>query len=86
MQLQNSAVPRLIAIVDDDTYARDGLNALVESHGYRGARFSTTEGYLASNIADRTACLILDVHLPGMNGPNKKAPALLPGQVPPVRR
>ena len=69
-QGKNAAVPRLIAIVDDDTYARDGMNALVESYGYSGARFATTEEYLASNIADKTACLILDVHLPGMNGPD----------------
>jgi len=69
-QVQNSALPRLIAIVDDDTYARDGMNALVESYGYLGARFATTEEYLASNIVDKTACLILDVHLPGMNGPD----------------
>ena len=50
-----SALERLIAIVDDDTYARDGVRALVESYGYLGITFATSEEYLAAGIADRTA-------------------------------
>lgn len=60
----------LIAIVDDDQYARAGLRTLIESRDHEVVTFASAEEYLASPMRERTACLILDVHLPGMSGPD----------------
>jgi CheY-like chemotaxis protein len=59
----------LVAIVDDDQCAREGINALIASLGYSSAMFMSAEEYLGSESKPYTACLILDVHLPGMSGP-----------------
>lgn len=60
----------MIAIVDDDEYARAGLGALLESVGGRVATFASAEEYLASDMEEDASYLILDVHLPGMSGPD----------------
>jgi FixJ family two-component response regulator len=60
----------LIAIIDDDRCAREGINALIASLGYSSATFMSAEEYLGSDSKLHTACLILDVHLPGMSGPD----------------
>jgi FixJ family two-component response regulator len=60
----------LIAIVDDDRWAREGMHGFVESLGYRGAMFASAEEYLESESKRCAACLILDVHLTGMSGPD----------------
>jgi CheY-like chemotaxis protein len=64
---------QLIAIVDDDLAAREGLNDFVQSLGHTGAAFESAEDYLKSNRNGDTACLILDVNLPGMSGPDLQA-------------
>jgi FixJ family two-component response regulator len=79
-RLQNE----LVAIVDDDEYARAGLRALIESLGYRAATFATAEEYLTSHMTESTACLILDVHLPGMSGPDLQAHLITEGRSPPT--
>jgi FixJ family two-component response regulator len=63
----------LIAIVDDDQWAREGMNSFVASLGYFGAMFMSAEEYLGSNLKQRAECLILDVHLCGMSGPDLQA-------------
>ena len=74
----------LIAIVDDDECVRSGLSALIESLGYRVEAFASAEDYLASNVTERTACLILDVHLPGVSGPDLQAHLLAGARCPPT--
>jgi FixJ family two-component response regulator len=64
---------QLVAIVDDDLHARDGLNEFVQSLGYKSAAFTSAEDYLNSTLNGDTACLILDVNLPGMSGPDLQA-------------
>lgn len=58
----------VIAIVDDDPSVRRSLHRLVESAGYRGRTFATAGAFLDSLSGGRPACLVLDVHLDGMNG------------------
>ena len=58
----------LIAIVDDDDSLRTSLDDLLRSVGFRAQGFSSAEAFLRSNQARDTACLILDVRMPGMNG------------------
>lgn len=62
-----SGVP-LISIVDDDDSLRNSLDNLIRAVGFRTQCFPSTEAFLSSNQARETACLILDVRMPGMNG------------------
>ena len=74
----------LIAIVDDDEYALSGLEDLIESAGYKAATFVSAEDYVAADLIERTVCLILDVHLPGMSGPDLQAHLIAEGRCPPI--
>jgi len=58
----------LISIVDDDDSFRNSLNNLIRSVGFRAQGFSSAEAFLNSNQLHDTACLILDVRMPGMSG------------------
>jgi FixJ family two-component response regulator len=58
----------LMAIVDDDDALRNSLDNLLRSVGFRVQGFASAEAFLQANHAPETACLILDVRLPGMNG------------------
>jgi CheY-like chemotaxis protein len=74
----------LIAIVDDDQWAREGLNSFVASLGYLGVTFVSAEEYLESKLRQCTQCLILDVHLSGMSGPDLQTRLLADGYRTPV--
>jgi FixJ family two-component response regulator len=58
----------LMAIVDDDDAPRNSLDNLLRSVGFRVQGFASAEAFLQAQHAPETACLILDVRLPGMNG------------------
>jgi FixJ family two-component response regulator len=58
----------LIAVVDDDGSVRRSTRLLLESFGYRAAVFESAEGFLGFGHLRDTSCLILDVHMPGMDG------------------
>jgi len=58
-----------ISIVDDDESMRESLESLLKSMGFRVSLFSGAEEFLDARAADRTDCLILDVRLGGMSGP-----------------
>ena len=62
-----SASP-LISIVDDDDSLRNSLNNLIRSVGFRAQGFASAEAFLNSSELHDTACLILDVRMPGMSG------------------
>lgn len=58
----------VIAIVDDDPWARDGIRDLVQALGYRVIAFASAEEFLASAPVAETACLITDLQMPGLSG------------------
>jgi FixJ family two-component response regulator len=58
----------LITIVDDDDSLRKSLDNLLRSVGFRTQGFSSAEAFLSSQQVHDTACLILDVRMPGMSG------------------
>jgi FixJ family two-component response regulator len=60
--------PPLIAIVDDDESVREATKALMRSTGLVAEAFSSAEEFLRSPHLGRTACLVADVHMPGMSG------------------
>ena len=59
---------RCISIVDDDASIREALKSLMRSVKLTVDGFASAEEFLASERVNDTACLILDVYLPGMNG------------------
>ena len=60
----------LVAIVDDDESVRESLPDLLTELGFEARAFSSAEKFLASGIVDVSRCLILDVAMPGMSGPD----------------
>jgi FixJ family two-component response regulator len=57
-----------IAIVDDDVRFNRALERLLRASGFETNTFGSAEEFLANHTAQSHACLILDVHLPGMSG------------------
>jgi FixJ family two-component response regulator len=63
----------VVSIVDDDESVRESLPDLLNEMGFAVQVFSSAEEFLASDFAGRTNCLILDVAMPGMSGPELQA-------------
>jgi FixJ family two-component response regulator len=59
----------LICVVDDDASIRESLPDLLRQLGYAAHIFSSAEEFLKSEDLEQTDCLILDVAMPGMSGP-----------------
>ena len=62
---ESSAV---VAIVDDDISAREGLQSLIRSAGWRAETFASAHEFLARPGVEAPSCLILDLQLPGLSG------------------
>jgi FixJ family two-component response regulator len=58
----------LIAIVDDDPSAREGLSSLVRSAGWRAETFASAQEFLARPGGQAPSCLVLDLQMPGLSG------------------
>jgi len=61
--------PPLIAIVDDDPDVRVATTGVIRALGYQARAYASAEAFLDSADADESDCLILDVQMPGMSGP-----------------
>ena len=59
----------LVSVVDDDESVRESLPDLLGEFGFAARAFSSAEEFLASDCVDQSRCLILDVAMPGMSGP-----------------
>jgi FixJ family two-component response regulator len=59
----------LVSVVDDDESVRESLPDLLKEFGYQSRVFSSAEEFLVSDCVDQTKCLILDIAMPGMTGP-----------------
>ena len=60
----------LISVVDDDESVRESLPDLLREFGFDAQTFSSAEEFLASESLADTNCLVLDVAMPGMTGPD----------------
>jgi FixJ family two-component response regulator len=58
----------VIAVIDDDASVRRALQRLLQSAGFTVETFATAHEFLDADYGAQTACLVLDVHLPGMSG------------------
>jgi FixJ family two-component response regulator len=63
------SIPPLVSVVDDDESVRESLPDLLRELGFTAQAFSSAEEFLASSYVDKTRCLLLDVAMPGMSGP-----------------
>jgi FixJ family two-component response regulator len=61
--------PILVAVVEDDQFFRDSMRRLMRSRGYSVEAFPSAADFLVSPHLGETACLIADVQMPGMTGP-----------------
>jgi FixJ family two-component response regulator len=59
----------LVSVVDDDESVRESLPDLLKELGFATRAFPSAEEFLASDTLLRTRCLILDIGMPGMSGP-----------------
>jgi FixJ family two-component response regulator len=59
----------LLSVVDDDESIRESLPDLIKEFGFAARAFSSAEEFLSSGSVDETSCLILDIAMPGMSGP-----------------
>ena len=59
----------LVAIVDDDESVREALPDLLRQFGFAAEAFASAGAFLASEVVSETKCLLLDVGMPGMSGP-----------------
>jgi FixJ family two-component response regulator len=59
----------LVSVVDDDESVRESLPDLLRQFGFAAEAFESAEAFLGSNVLSATNCLLLDIAMPGMSGP-----------------
>jgi FixJ family two-component response regulator len=67
--MAHSALMELVAVIDDDESVRESLPDLLRTLGFAAKAFASAEEFLAANCIAATRCLLLDVAMPGMSGP-----------------
>ena len=60
----------LVSVVDDDESVRESLPDLIQEFGFAVETFASAEEFLASGRIGDTRCLVLDIAMPGMSGPD----------------
>lgn len=60
---------QLVSVIDDDESVRESLPDLLWEFGFDVEAFPSAEDFLASDALNRTSCLVLDIAMPGMSGP-----------------
>ncbi len=66
--MRESKPDPLIAIVDDDPSAREGLKSLIRSAGWKAETFGSAQEFLARPGGQAPSCLVLDLQMPGLSG------------------
>jgi FixJ family two-component response regulator len=80
-----AATGPLVSVVDDDESVRESLPDLLRVLGFTVRAFASAEEYLSSDCIGTTRCLVLDIAMPGMSGPDLQRELVLQGrQIPTV--
>jgi FixJ family two-component response regulator len=82
--MRNPEQSALIAVVDDDESVRESLPDLLREFGYVVQAFSSAEEFLAFASIAETRCLVLDIGMPGMSGPDLQRELEVRGQDIPI--
>lgn len=78
-------VPRLlVSVVDDDESIRESLPDLLHELGFDARSFASADEFVASDALEQTGCLILDVAMAGMTGPELQDELLRQGRNIPI--
>ena len=73
-----------ISVVDDDVSMRQAIKGLLKSAGFHAEVFASAEEFLNSGRLSGTACLILDVRMPGMSGIELQERLIASGRMVPI--
>ena len=73
-----------MAVVDDDASVREALRGLLRAAGFRVDAFGSAEEFLGPHPAADTACLVLDIRMPGMSGLEFQERLVASGSVVPI--
>ena len=73
------AAPILVSVVDDDESVRESLPDLLREFGLAPQVFATPKDFLQSAVIGKTKCLILDIAMPEMSGPELRRELLRRG-------
>jgi FixJ family two-component response regulator len=76
--------PTWIAVIDDDESSRESLPDLLNELGFAARTYVSAVEFLASGSLEQTQCLILDVAMPGMSGPELQRELLQQGRKVPI--
>jgi FixJ family two-component response regulator len=77
--------PQLLSVVvDDDESVRESLPDLLREFGFAARAFSSAKEFLLSGCVDETSCLILDIAMPGISGPELQQELKRHGQEIPI--
>ena len=63
-----TSLPQTICVVDDDESVRDSMRALLESYGIAVEEYSSGRDFLSRPSSGPYACMLLDLHMPEMDG------------------
>ena len=74
----------LVSVVDDDESVRESLPDLLREFGFAAQAFSSAKAFLESGYVGQTQCLILDIAMPGMSGPDLQHELMLRRQEIPI--
>ena len=74
-----NTVAILISVVDDDDSVRESLPDLLREFGLESKVFATPREFLESAFLEETTCLILDIVMPEMSGPELRRELLRRG-------
>lgn len=65
-----SVSPLLVCVVDDDESVRESLPDLLREFGFEVDAFPSAEAFLVSPRAEEARCVIADIAMPGISGPD----------------
>jgi two-component system CheB/CheR fusion protein len=65
---KDAATPATVYVVDDDYFTRSAVRTILEDTDWRVEEFGACEAFLAASAPEVEACLVVDVHFPGMGG------------------
>jgi FixJ family two-component response regulator len=60
----------MVSVIDDDESVRESLPDLLKEFGFAVGAFSSAEEFLASDYVSKSSCLVLDIGMRGMSGPD----------------
>jgi FixJ family two-component response regulator len=67
--MAHPALMAQVVVIDDDESVRESLPDLLRTLGFAAKAFASAEEFLAAECVAATRCLVLDVTMPGMSGP-----------------